>query len=409
MQSASVRRESRRRAMGGASTGSIPLLPFSVAGIVGLALFYFYYVLWIRPERMRSKLRSQGIDGPPPSLIHGNILEMRKILREERKKKAQEEECGPSVTASYVSALFPYLTRWRKRYAKSCLLEHPGPIFMYSTGSMQTLHVSHPDLVKEISVCKSLDLGKPLYLQKDRGALLGKGILTSNGALWAHQRKVIATELFMDKVKVYLSPHAYIPFGSGTRTCAGQNFAMVELKVILSLLLSKFVFSVKDDCDEMEEDEGAESFGLYETIRGEGEDNDDKMEEAAAIHDRGSHVGEPTVRHVVSESDTRCKPGAADGNGNLQMYTITYFDRRRPIDGEIDRWRSIEEEKGKKKKRKRRKQKKRRSTSHRPRLRALATRWSPASRCHHRRPTGDFCPRTERRFVSPRCERDQGD
>ncbi|RWW34185.1 hypothetical protein GW17_00001080 [Ensete ventricosum] len=208
MQSASVRRESRRRAMGGASTGSIPLLPFSVAGIVGLALFYFYYVLWIRPERMRSKLRSQGIDGPPPSLIHGNILEMRKILREERKKKAQEEECGPSVTASYVSALFPYLTRWRKRYAKSCLLEHPGPIFMYSTGSMQTLHVSHPDLVKEISVCKSLDLGKPLYLQKDRGALLGKGILTSNGALWAHQRKVIATELFMDKVKVYLYPIA---------------------------------------------------------------------------------------------------------------------------------------------------------------------------------------------------------
>ncbi|RWW38057.1 hypothetical protein BHE74_00056745, partial [Ensete ventricosum] len=392
MQSASVRRESRRRAMGGASTGSIPLLPFSVAGIVGLALFYFYYVLWIRPERMRSKLRSQGIDGPPPSLIHGNILEMRKILREERKKKAQEEECGPSVTASYVSALFPYLTRWRKRYAKSCLLEHPGPIFMYSTGSMQTLHVSHPDLVKEISVCKSLDLGKPLYLQKDRGALLGKGILTSNGALWAHQRKVIATELFMDKVKVYLypSPHAYIPFGSGTRTCAGQNFAMVELKVILSLLLSKFVFSVKDDCDEMEEDEGAESFGL---IRGEGEDNDDKMEEAAAvgIHDRGSHVGEPTVRHVVSESDTR--------------YTITYFDRRRPIDGEIDRWRSIEEEKGKKKKRKRRKQKYLTPSSPTcPRHPLVAREPLPPSP-----PAGDFCPRAERRFVSPRWERDRGD
>lgn len=108
-------------AMGGASTGSIPLLPFSVTGIIGLALFYFYFVFWIRPERMRSKLRSQGIDGPPPSLIHGNILEMRKILREERKKKAQEE-CGPSVTASYVSALFPYLTRWRKRYGMLVLV-----------------------------------------------------------------------------------------------------------------------------------------------------------------------------------------------------------------------------------------------------------------------------------------------
>ncbi|CAL9123789.1 unnamed protein product [Musa acuminata var. zebrina] len=250
------RRRGRRRrgAMGGASTGSIPLLPFSVTGIIGLALFYFYYVFWIRPERMRSKLRSQGIDGPPPSLIHGNILEMRKILREERKKKAQEE-CGPSVTACYVSALFPYLTRWRRRY---------GPIFMYSTGSMQTLHVSHPDIVKEISVCKSLDLGKPLYLQKDRGALLGKGILTSNGALWAHQRKVIATELFMDKVKgmVDLIVEAAIPLlkswesavdnGGGSsdivvdedlrkfsadvvsRTCFGSSFA--EGKEIFSRL-----------------------------------------------------------------------------------------------------------------------------------------------------------------------------
>ncbi|RWW34184.1 hypothetical protein GW17_00001081 [Ensete ventricosum] len=201
------------------------------------------------------------------------------------------------------------------------------------------------------------------------------------------------------------SPHAYIPFGSGTRTCAGQNFAMVELKVILSLLLSKFVFSVSPSYRHSPafrltiEPEfgvpliGAESFGLYETIRGEGEDNDDKMEEAAAvgIHDRGSHVGEPTVRHVVSESDTR--------------YTITYFDRRRPIDGEIDRWRSIEEEKGKKKKRKRRKQKKRRSTSHRPRLRALATRWSPASRCRHRHPRGTFVP-AQRDVSSPRAARE---
>jgi hypothetical protein len=39
-------------------------------------------------------------------------------------------------------------------------------------------------------------------LQKERGALLGMGILTSNGELWEHQRKVIAPEFFMDKVKV---------------------------------------------------------------------------------------------------------------------------------------------------------------------------------------------------------------
>ncbi|XP_042375098.1 cytochrome P450 714C2-like isoform X2 [Zingiber officinale] len=146
------------------------LLTVFVTGITGLALWYSYFILWIRPQRLRDKLRSQGIHGPPPSFLHGNIPEMRSILHEHKLKQAQAEG---SVS----------------------------PIFMFSTGSIQILHVTHPDLVKEIGLCKSMDLGKPSYLQKDRGALLGKGILTSNGALWSHQRKVIAPELFMDKVK----------------------------------------------------------------------------------------------------------------------------------------------------------------------------------------------------------------
>lgn len=73
---------------------------------------------------------------------------------------------------------------------------------MFSLGNIQILHVTDPDLVKEIITCTSMDLGNPTYQQKERGPLLGKGILTSNGALWAHQRKIIAPELYMDKVKV---------------------------------------------------------------------------------------------------------------------------------------------------------------------------------------------------------------
>ncbi|KAL6495324.1 hypothetical protein OROGR_029887 [Orobanche gracilis] len=39
-------------------------------------------------------------------------------------------------------------------------------------------------------------------------------------------------------------PQAYMPFGVGARTCTGQHFAMAELKVILSLTLSKFSLSI---------------------------------------------------------------------------------------------------------------------------------------------------------------------
>lgn len=82
------------------------------------------------------------------------------------------------------------------------LLVLTGPTFIYSAGSIQILCTTDMDLVKEINQCTSLSLGKPTYLSKDRGPLLGLGILTSSGPLWAHERKVIAPELYLDRVKV---------------------------------------------------------------------------------------------------------------------------------------------------------------------------------------------------------------
>lgn len=63
--------------------------------------------------------------------------------------------------------------------------------------------------------------------------------------IWGPNANEFKPERFTEGVsKACKFPHAYIPFGVGPRLCLGRNFAMVQLKVLLSLIVSKFKFSL---------------------------------------------------------------------------------------------------------------------------------------------------------------------
>ncbi|XP_059626353.1 cytochrome P450 714C2-like [Cornus florida] len=163
----------------------------SVALVVLFGIFIrLYNSLVATPGRLRSKLRKQGIDGPKQTFLLGNIREIMKARNSAGKPPAAAD--GPPTHHDCASALFPFFEQWRKQF---------GQVFMFALGNTQIIHVNEPDTVREITTCTSLDLGKPSYQHKERGALLGQGILTSNGAVWAHQRKILAPELYMEKVK----------------------------------------------------------------------------------------------------------------------------------------------------------------------------------------------------------------
>lgn len=87
---------------------------FSLAllGFVGL-LVRLYKALVVTPEKLRSQLREQGISGPPPTLLLGNIREIKKA----RSTSANGPATGDAPESHNCAAvLFPFFDQWRKQY-----------------------------------------------------------------------------------------------------------------------------------------------------------------------------------------------------------------------------------------------------------------------------------------------------
>ncbi|KAF5470304.1 hypothetical protein F2P56_010825 [Juglans regia] len=151
-------------------------------------LVRLYNALVLKPDRLRSALRKQGITGPPPTLLLGNIWEIKKALSTKVKAPAREipvyHNCAALIT--------PFFEQWRKQY---------GDLFVFSLGTSPKIFINEPGILREITTCTSLDFGKPSAQQKEFGPLLGQGIISSNGATWARQSKILAPEFYMEKVK----------------------------------------------------------------------------------------------------------------------------------------------------------------------------------------------------------------
>lgn len=71
-----------------------------------------YSGLVLKPGRLRSVLRKQGIRGPSPSLLLGNISEIRKSQSTTVKASTNE----PPVFHNCAATLFPFFEQWRKQY-----------------------------------------------------------------------------------------------------------------------------------------------------------------------------------------------------------------------------------------------------------------------------------------------------
>ncbi|CAL0324349.1 unnamed protein product [Lupinus luteus] len=160
--------------------------------VVGFMVFLLHVinVLVLKPRSLRAKLHRQGIKGPTPHFFFGNNHEMKRLHAIATTN--QDKEKDGFISHNWPSRLFPYIEKWRNQY---------GYTFLFSTGTIQSLMVTDIEMVKKLILYTPLNLGKPAYLSEYLKPFLGLAIVSSSGSTWLRHRKIIAPELYPDKVK----------------------------------------------------------------------------------------------------------------------------------------------------------------------------------------------------------------
>jgi len=87
----------------------------SLAMIVCKQLCNFLYTYWWKPRTIKKIMERQGIRGPPPRFISGNLSDMTK-LRESEAAKDMEP-----ISHDIVDRLLPHYVQWTNDYGMSIL------------------------------------------------------------------------------------------------------------------------------------------------------------------------------------------------------------------------------------------------------------------------------------------------
>ncbi|CAI5487091.1 unnamed protein product, partial [Closterium sp. Naga37s-1] len=155
-------------------SNSVPSNAIALLVAVAALLCYIIYVILIKPLRLRRHFTKQGIPFLPFRPLVGQLPDF--VNRAPKPIPASEPApLGPA-------SLGPLVWKWR------CEL---GTVFGLSFGGFQPIFIAEPDLLHQIMVSKNS------CFQKDQNSrrtvdFLANGLVFSEGAFWARQRKMIS-------------------------------------------------------------------------------------------------------------------------------------------------------------------------------------------------------------------------
>lgn len=107
----------------------------------------------------------------------------------------------------------------------------------------ETLRLYPPATVLPRMALEDIKLGD-LHIPKGLSIWIPVLAIHHSKDLWGEDANEFNPERFASKS---FMPGRFIPFAAGPRNCVGQAFAMMEAKIILAMLISRFSFTISEN------------------------------------------------------------------------------------------------------------------------------------------------------------------
>ncbi|KAF7847671.1 hypothetical protein BT93_L2739 [Corymbia citriodora subsp. variegata] len=141
---------------------------------------------WWTPRRIKKIMERQGVHGPRPRFLVGNIVDMVSLVA-----KSTSDDMD-SIRHDIVPRLLPHYLLWSQQYGKR---------FIFWNGTEPRMCLTETELIKELLFKYNTVTGKSWMQQQGSKHFLGKGLLMANGEDWYHQRHIAAPAFRGDKLK----------------------------------------------------------------------------------------------------------------------------------------------------------------------------------------------------------------
>ncbi|CAI0474448.1 unnamed protein product [Linum tenue] len=140
----------------------------------------------------------------------------------------------------------------REEVFKECGMEIPdadslSKLELVNLVLLETLRLYSPAIELSRVASQDIKLGR---LDIPKGTILSIPIVKIHRSkeMWGDDANEFKPMRFVNGVSMAAThPNAFLPFGMGPRVCIGQNFAMMEAKSVLALLLQRFSFTLSPD------------------------------------------------------------------------------------------------------------------------------------------------------------------